>query len=121
MEESSCLPPAPSPGGGVPGFHPRASSLCFTLSEDSTSEFGASFWLREGHRTPWGLGLGEPLGGIGFCSWCHRAAPGPDGFCPPGAPALTSRHFREEDFQKVVAFIDEGIALALDVKSKTSE
>ncbi|XP_029892644.1 serine hydroxymethyltransferase, mitochondrial [Aquila chrysaetos chrysaetos] len=38
-----------------------------------------------------------------------------------GAPALTSRYFREEDFQKVVAFIDEGIALALDVKSKTSK
>lgn len=43
------------------------------------------------------------------------------GCIPPGAPALTSRHFREEDFQKVVAFIDEGINLALDVKSKTSE
>ncbi|XP_061335518.1 serine hydroxymethyltransferase, mitochondrial [Pezoporus flaviventris] len=38
-----------------------------------------------------------------------------------GAPALTSRHFHEEDFQKVVAFIDEGIALALDVKSKTGK
>ncbi|XP_067170184.1 serine hydroxymethyltransferase, mitochondrial [Apteryx mantelli] len=38
-----------------------------------------------------------------------------------GAPALTSRHFQEGDFQKVVAFIDEGIALALDVKSKTSK
>ncbi|KFQ48133.1 hypothetical protein N333_04079, partial [Nestor notabilis] len=38
-----------------------------------------------------------------------------------GAPALTSRHFHEEDFQKVVAFIDEGITLALDVKSKTSK
>ncbi|KAM4880814.1 serine hydroxymethyltransferase, mitochondrial isoform 3-T3 [Sylvia borin] len=38
-----------------------------------------------------------------------------------GAPALTSRHFREEDFQKVVEFIDEGITLALDVKSKTSK
>ncbi|XP_041257165.1 serine hydroxymethyltransferase, mitochondrial [Onychostruthus taczanowskii] len=38
-----------------------------------------------------------------------------------GAPALTSRHFREEDFRKVVEFIDEGIALALDVKSKTSK
>ncbi|XP_066193547.1 serine hydroxymethyltransferase, mitochondrial isoform X3 [Sylvia atricapilla] len=38
-----------------------------------------------------------------------------------GAPALTSRHFREEDFQKVVEFIDEGIMLALDVKSKTSK
>ncbi|NXF27790.1 GLYM protein, partial [Rhodinocichla rosea] len=38
-----------------------------------------------------------------------------------GAPALTSRQFREEDFQKVVEFLDEGIALALEVKSKTSE
>ncbi|XP_048183483.1 LOW QUALITY PROTEIN: serine hydroxymethyltransferase, mitochondrial [Corvus hawaiiensis] len=38
-----------------------------------------------------------------------------------GAPALTSRQFREEDFQKVVEFIDEGITLALDVKSKTSK
>ncbi|RLV84470.1 hypothetical protein DV515_00016187 [Chloebia gouldiae] len=38
-----------------------------------------------------------------------------------GAPALTSRQFCEEDFQKVVGFIDEGIALALDVKSKTSK
>lgn len=50
-----------------------------------------------------------------------RAAPGPDKPRPPGAPALTSRHFYEEDFHKVVAFIDEGIMLALDVKSKTSE
>ncbi|KFO55912.1 hypothetical protein N302_04740, partial [Corvus brachyrhynchos] len=38
-----------------------------------------------------------------------------------GAPALPSRQFREEDFQKVVEFIDEGITLALDVKSKTSK
>ncbi|XP_039559156.1 serine hydroxymethyltransferase, mitochondrial [Passer montanus] len=38
-----------------------------------------------------------------------------------GAPALTSRQFREEDFHKVVEFLDEGIALALDVKSKTSK
>ncbi|XP_061871647.1 serine hydroxymethyltransferase, mitochondrial [Colius striatus] len=38
-----------------------------------------------------------------------------------GAPALTSRSFREEDFQQVVAFLDEGISLALDVKSKTTK
>ncbi|XP_032296960.1 serine hydroxymethyltransferase, mitochondrial [Coturnix japonica] len=38
-----------------------------------------------------------------------------------GTPALTSRGFGEEDFHKVVEFIDEGIALALDVKSKTSK
>uniref|UniRef100_A0A8C2Y6S1 Serine hydroxymethyltransferase n=1 Tax=Coturnix japonica TaxID=93934 RepID=A0A8C2Y6S1_COTJA len=37
-----------------------------------------------------------------------------------GTPALTSRGFGEEDFHKVVEFIDEGIALALDVKSKTT-
>lgn len=39
----------------------------------------------------------------------------------PGAPALTSRQFREDDFRKVVAFIDEGVKVGLDVKSKTSE
>ncbi|XP_042669021.1 serine hydroxymethyltransferase, mitochondrial isoform X1 [Centrocercus urophasianus] len=38
-----------------------------------------------------------------------------------GTPALTSRGFGEEDFHKVVEFIDEGIAVALDVKSKTSK
>lgn len=72
---------------------------------------------RRGTRDP----IGEPLGGVGFCGCCPRAAPSPDEPRPPGAPALTSRHFCEEDFHKVVAFIDEGIALALDVKSKTSE
>ncbi|XP_072927335.1 serine hydroxymethyltransferase, mitochondrial [Hemitrygon akajei] len=36
-----------------------------------------------------------------------------------GAPALTSRQFKETDFEKVVAFIDEGISIALDVKKKT--
>lgn len=116
------LPPSsPFPGGGVPRLSPGGIPPLFHSSEDSTWEFGASFWLGEGHGTPWGLGPGEPLGGIGFCGWCPQAAPGPDGLCPPGAPALTSRHFHEEDFQKVVAFIDEGIMLALDVKNKTSE
>ncbi|XP_042306164.1 serine hydroxymethyltransferase, mitochondrial [Sceloporus undulatus] len=38
-----------------------------------------------------------------------------------GAPALTSRQFREADFQKVVEFIDEGIKIGLDVKKKTSK
>uniref|UniRef100_A0A3Q0T2N0 Serine hydroxymethyltransferase n=1 Tax=Amphilophus citrinellus TaxID=61819 RepID=A0A3Q0T2N0_AMPCI len=36
-----------------------------------------------------------------------------------GAPALTSRQFKEADFQRVVDFIDEGIQIALDVKKKT--
>lgn len=38
-----------------------------------------------------------------------------------GTPALTSRCFGEDDFRKVVEFIDEGIAVALDVKSKTNK
>ncbi|KAG8452517.1 hypothetical protein GDO86_004343 [Hymenochirus boettgeri] len=38
-----------------------------------------------------------------------------------GAPALTSRNFKETDFQKVVEFIDEGIKIGLDVKSKTNK
>uniref|UniRef100_A0A3Q3BYR6 Serine hydroxymethyltransferase n=1 Tax=Haplochromis burtoni TaxID=8153 RepID=A0A3Q3BYR6_HAPBU len=36
-----------------------------------------------------------------------------------GAPALTSRQFKEADFEKVVELIDEGIQIALDVKKKT--
>ncbi|CAI5647051.1 serine hydroxymethyltransferase, mitochondrial [Oreochromis niloticus] len=36
-----------------------------------------------------------------------------------GAPALTSRQFKEADFEKVVDLIDEGIQIALDVKKKT--
>uniref|UniRef100_A0A3B3Z3D6 Serine hydroxymethyltransferase n=1 Tax=Poecilia mexicana TaxID=48701 RepID=A0A3B3Z3D6_9TELE len=36
-----------------------------------------------------------------------------------GAPALTSRQFKEGDFEKVVDFIDEGIQIALSVKQKT--
>lgn len=38
-----------------------------------------------------------------------------------GTPALTSRQFKETDFEKVVEFIDEGIQIALDVKKKTGE
>ncbi|XP_026222648.1 serine hydroxymethyltransferase, mitochondrial-like isoform X2 [Anabas testudineus] len=36
-----------------------------------------------------------------------------------GTPALTSRQFKEADFEKVVDFIDEGIQIAHDVKKKT--
>lgn len=36
-----------------------------------------------------------------------------------GVPALTSRDFKEGDFERVVAFIDEGILIAQEVKSKT--
>ncbi|KAL0191862.1 hypothetical protein M9458_014560, partial [Cirrhinus mrigala] len=36
-----------------------------------------------------------------------------------GTPALTSRQFKESDFQQVVDFIDQGIKIALDVKKKT--
>ncbi|XP_066865716.1 serine hydroxymethyltransferase, mitochondrial isoform X2 [Kogia breviceps] len=38
-----------------------------------------------------------------------------------GAPALTSRQFREDDFRKVVGFIDEGVNIGLEVKSKTTK
>lgn len=38
-----------------------------------------------------------------------------------GAPALTSRQFKEADFEKVVDFIDEGIQIALSAKKKTGE
>ncbi|XP_043939556.1 serine hydroxymethyltransferase, mitochondrial [Protopterus annectens] len=38
-----------------------------------------------------------------------------------GAPALTSRQFKEADFEKVVAFIDEGIQIGLDVKKRTTK
>uniref|UniRef100_A0A8C9Y0H9 glycine hydroxymethyltransferase n=1 Tax=Sander lucioperca TaxID=283035 RepID=A0A8C9Y0H9_SANLU len=37
-----------------------------------------------------------------------------------GTPALTSRQFKEADFEKVVEFIDEGIQIAMDVKKKTA-
>lgn len=40
---------------------------------------------------------------------------------PSGAPALTSRQFKEADFVQVVEFMDEGFQIALDVKKKTGE
>lgn len=39
----------------------------------------------------------------------------------PGAPALTSRQFKEADFVQVVEFMDEGFKIALDVKNKTGK
>jgi len=38
-----------------------------------------------------------------------------------GAPALTSRQFKEDDFVQVVEFMDEGFKIALDVKKKTGK
>ncbi|KAI4902099.1 hypothetical protein NFI96_013172, partial [Prochilodus magdalenae] len=38
-----------------------------------------------------------------------------------GAPALTSRQFKEADFEQVVEFMDEGFKIALDVKKKTKK
>uniref|UniRef100_A0A8C9TU25 glycine hydroxymethyltransferase n=1 Tax=Scleropages formosus TaxID=113540 RepID=A0A8C9TU25_SCLFO len=38
-----------------------------------------------------------------------------------GTPALTSRQFKEADFEKVVEFMDEGFKIALDVKNKTGK
>lgn len=35
-----------------------------------------------------------------------------------GAPALTSRNFKEKDFEQVVEFIHRAVQIALDVKSK---
>uniref|UniRef100_A0A8C2JS04 glycine hydroxymethyltransferase n=1 Tax=Cyprinus carpio TaxID=7962 RepID=A0A8C2JS04_CYPCA len=38
-----------------------------------------------------------------------------------GSPALTSRQFKEADFQQVVDFFDQGIKISLDVKKKTKK
>ncbi|XP_056101020.1 serine hydroxymethyltransferase, mitochondrial-like [Rhinichthys klamathensis goyatoka] len=38
-----------------------------------------------------------------------------------GTPALTSRQFKESDFHQVVDFIDQGIKIAVDVKTKTKK
>uniref|UniRef100_A0A6Q2XUT3 Serine hydroxymethyltransferase n=1 Tax=Esox lucius TaxID=8010 RepID=A0A6Q2XUT3_ESOLU len=38
-----------------------------------------------------------------------------------GAPALTSRQFKEADFVQVVEFMDEGFKIALDAKKKTGK
>lgn len=39
--------------------------------------------------------------------------------CFPGTPALTSRGFVEEDFEKVAEFFDEAVKLALKIKGDT--
>jgi glycine hydroxymethyltransferase len=36
-----------------------------------------------------------------------------------GAPALTSRQFKEADFIKVVELLDRGVAIAAEAKSKS--
>jgi len=38
-----------------------------------------------------------------------------------GAPALTSRGFKEDDFIKVAEFIDEAVQIALGAKSMTKK
>ncbi|XP_076825276.1 serine hydroxymethyltransferase, mitochondrial-like [Clavelina lepadiformis] len=38
-----------------------------------------------------------------------------------GTPALTSRNFKEADFVKVVEYIDRGVEIAIDAKSKTKK
>ena len=38
-----------------------------------------------------------------------------------GTPALTSRGFKEEDFEKVADFIDTAADIASDAKAKTSK
>ncbi|RWS09019.1 Serine hydroxymethyltransferase-like protein [Dinothrombium tinctorium] len=38
-----------------------------------------------------------------------------------GAPALTSRDFKEKDFEKVVAFIDEAVDITIKAKSKSGK
>lgn len=35
-----------------------------------------------------------------------------------GAPALTSRGFKEDDFKQVVMFIDEAVKIAINAKSR---
>jgi glycine hydroxymethyltransferase len=38
-----------------------------------------------------------------------------------GAPALTSRGFKEADFEKVVDFIDEAVQIASEAKRQTKK
>ena len=42
-------------------------------------------------------------------------------FSSLGAPALTSRHFKEDDFVKVVEFLDRGVKIALEAQHLTGE
>ncbi|GIY43246.1 hypothetical protein CEXT_517821, partial [Caerostris extrusa] len=37
------------------------------------------------------------------------------------APALTSRNFKEKDFEQVVVFIHRAVEIALDVKTKAGK
>ena len=39
----------------------------------------------------------------------------------PGAPALTSRNFKEEDFVQVVEFLDQGVQIAVEAQEKTGK
>ena len=36
-----------------------------------------------------------------------------------GAPALTSRNFKEEDFVKVIEYLDQGVKIAVEAQSAT--
>ena len=38
-----------------------------------------------------------------------------------GAPALTSRNFKEADFVKVVEYLDRGVKIALEAQSATGK
>ena len=38
-----------------------------------------------------------------------------------GAPALTSRNFKEEDFRKVIELLDRGVEIAIDAQAKSSK
>ena len=40
-------------------------------------------------------------------------------FETPGTPALTSRGFTEEDFEKVAEFFDSAVQIALKIKGDT--
>lgn len=41
--------------------------------------------------------------------------------CVTGAPALTSRNFKEADFVKVVEYLDRGVKIALEAQTATGE
>ena len=41
--------------------------------------------------------------------------------CFVGAPALTSRNFKEADFVKVVEYLDRGVKIALEAQSATGK
>ena len=39
--------------------------------------------------------------------------------CNIGTPALTSRNFKEADFEKVIEYLDRGVQLTFEAKQKT--